>query len=91
MFIQFKNIGYYNFYIYKLKLTINYLVHFCTLNMQDPLTVLIEGLLYALKSLHHAGAPSEMLPYKIVKNNKCLERVHYYLNTILLWPVYYGN
>ena len=35
-----------------------------------------------------------MLPYKIVNNNKsvvCLTSVHYYLDTILLWPVYYGN
>ena len=35
-----------------------------------------------------------MLPYKIVKNNKrviCLTSVQYYLHTILLWPVYYGN
>ena len=47
-----------------------------------------------LKSLHHAGTPSEMLPYKIVKNNKsvvCLASIQYYLHTILLWPVYYGN
>ena len=47
-----------------------------------------------LKSLHHAATPSEMLPYKIVKNNKiviCLTNFKYYLHTILLWPVYYGN
>ena len=49
---------------------------------------------YALKSFHHAGGPLEMLPYKIVNNNKivvCLACVQYYLHTILLWPVYYGN
>ena len=41
--------------------------------------------------MHHAGVPSEMLPYNIVKNNKSIESIKYYLNTILLWPVYYGN
>ena len=43
---------------------------------------------------HHGGASSEMLAYKIVNNNKsviCLMSVRYYLDTILLWPVYYGN
>ena len=40
---------------------------------------------------HHAGSSSEMLPYKIVKNNKSvigLASVQYYLHTILVWPVY---
>ena len=35
-----------------------------------------------------------MLPYKIVNNNKivvCLASIQYYLHTILLWPVYFGN
>ena len=41
-----------------------------------------------------AGTSSEMLPYKIVNNNKCvicLASVQYYLDTILLWSVYYDN
>ena len=49
---------------------------------------------YALKSLHHAGMKLEILPYKIVKNNKsvvCQASVQYYLDTILLWPVNYVN
>ena len=35
-----------------------------------------------------------MLPYKIVNNNKsivCIASILYYLHTILLWYVYYGN
>ena len=47
-----------------------------------------------LKSLHHAGAKLEMLPYKIVNNNKRVVRlvsVQYYFHTSLLWPVYYDN
>ena len=44
--------------------------------------------------MQHAGVKSEMLPYKIVNNNKivvCLASVQYYLHTILLWPVYFGD
>ena len=37
------------------------------------------------------SAQSEVLLYKIEKNNKSFESVQYYLPTILLWPVYYGN
>ena len=44
--------------------------------------------------MHHAFAKLEMLPYKIMNNNKGvvhLASLQYYLHTILLWPPYYGN
>ena len=45
-------------------------------------------------TLHHAGAKLEILPYKIVNDNKrvvCLTSIQYYLHTSLLWPVCYDN
>ena len=62
-------------------------------SVQLKQTKISERKLFIFHLGHHEGASSEMLAYKIVNNNKsviCLVSVRY-LDTILLWPVYYGN
>ena len=56
-------------------------------------TQILHLKIFLIGSLQLAGPKLEMLPYKIVNNNKsviCLVSIQYYLHTILLWPVYYG-